>query len=510
MNPRARTRAELISRHGSCVRIQPGAARVVLDARRSSGIRMRISPQARRQQAVIEIERLGQEFAEWFEDVRTEQYETQLTAIQSEVLGAASLIARQLAEIDVDAEPGEAYGRCTSIEKQITWLWRVWYYFRDKFNQRKDERFAATLEAADEVVWSCYRPFFKAALTERVPEPAPLPYIETEYSPLALRRDQASVLGARSKELDLVSDAFESLPVPILKLPIATVSNPWMLVLIGHETGHFIQPLIAPDDAFVKSFREAIAGAVGAADGERWGRWSVEIFADWYSIVTMGTWAIWTIAQFELADQVVLATRRPAYPSPLVRLELMAAFADGYGLDGARALADLEISEPTSGVSQELAVDRGLVETVAATVLGLPECQALAERVGLQPGDFGKAGLVEQWSDFLLEEGGSPVTKKPSSARRAAAGAAHAWDDLVFMPDALPDAERMETLRTRSREAIKEAAMSGVRSSLAQDRFTAAGGAAAVGPGAPDAAGKRLLSLIAAAASEDDEGIEGV
>jgi len=465
---------------------------------------MRISPQARRQQAVVEIERLGTEFAEWFEDVRTEQYETQLTAIQSEVLGAAALIAQQLAEIDVSADAGDAYGRCTGIEKQITWLWRVWYYFRDKFNQRKDERFAATLEAADEVVWSCYRPFFKAALTERVPEPAPLPYIETEYSPLALRRDQKEVLGVRSKELDLVSDAFESLPVPILKLPIATVSNPWMLVLIGHETGHFIQPLIAPNDAFVKSFREAIASAVGATDGERWGRWSVEIFADWYSIVTMGTWAIWTIAQFELADQVVLTKRRTAYPSPLVRLELMAAFADGYGLEGSQALAGLAIAEPASGFSAELDADRALVKTVASTVLALPECQALAERVGLVPADFAETGLVEQWSDFLLEEGASPVTRKPSSARRAAAGAARAWNELLFMPDALPDVDRVEALRTRTREAIKEAAMSGVRSSLAQDRFAGAGGAAAVGPPSPDQAGRRLLNLISMAASEDE------
>ena len=57
----------------------------------------------------------------------------------------------------------------------------------------------------------CYRPFFKAPTSERVPEPTPLPYIETEYSPLALRRDQHQVLGARSKEFDLVADAFASL-----------------------------------------------------------------------------------------------------------------------------------------------------------------------------------------------------------------------------------------------------------------------------------------------------------
>ena len=453
----------------------------------------------------MEIARLGNEFAEWFQDVSTEQYETQLAAIKSEVIGAATLIEQELASIDVDADPGDAYGRCTGLEKQITWLWRVWYYFRDKFNQRKDPRFAATLEAADEVVWSCYRPFFSGALSERVPEPAPLPYIETEYSPLALRRDQAQVLGARNKELDLVSDAFDSLPVPILKLPISTVSNPWMLVLIGHETGHFIQPLIAPDDGFVKSFRTAIADAVGGGDaGDRWGRWSIEIFADWYSIVTMGTWAIWTIAQFELADQTVLTKRRATYPSPLVRLELMAAFADGYQLAGAQALRDLALRAPAPGASPELDDDRAAVRTVAETVLSLPECKALADRVGVPAADFARAGLVEQWSAHLLEEGAVPVTRKPSSARRAAAGAAQAWNDLVFAADSLPDDERVEALRSRARAAMKDAAMSGVRSSLAQERFVAEGGAAGL-PDPSSAPGRRLLHLINAATSEDED-----
>jgi hypothetical protein len=427
-----------------------------------------------------------------FEDVTSDQYETQLAAIRSEVVGAATLICKELKNLDVDGDAGAVYARCTKIEKQITWLWRVWYYFRDKFNQRQDDRFAATLEAADEVVWSCYRPFFKAPSNERVPEPAPLPYIETEYSPLALRRDQHQVLGARSKEFDLVTGAFASLPVPILKLPISTVSNPWMLVLIGHETGHFIQPLIAPEDAFVKSFRTAIEAAVGVADADRWGRWSVEIFADWYSIVTMGAWAIWTMAQFELADDAAMAKRRTPYPSPLVRLELMAALADGYGLNGTQALSDLQIEAPPIAESAELDIDRSAVKTVAATIRNLPECEELCQRVGLQPTDFAASGLVEQWANHLLGSGAQPVSNKPSSARRVAAGAARAWNDLVFPPGALPDDERLEALRTKARAAMKAAATPGVRSSSAQ---------VDAGP----TPGLKLKDLLARAAEQDED-----
>lgn len=424
---------------------------------------MRMSASARRQQTLVEIDRLSDEFRLWECDSYTQQYETQLAAIRSEVLGAAKIIRTEIDNLSIAGDPGALYGRCAAIEKQITWLWRVWYYFRAKVDQRKDARFAATLEAADEVVWSCYRPFFKAAATEKVPEPAPLPYIETEYSPLALRRDQPGVLGGKTAEFDLVADAFASLPVPILKLPIATVTNPWMLVLIGHETGHFIQPLIAANDQFVKTFRLAIEGAVDPADARDWGGWSIEIFADWYSILTMGPWALWAMAQFEQADSATLTRRRGVYPSPLVRLELMAQLSDRYGLAGSAALAELGVTVPAGG-PEYLARDRAAIPKVVHAVCALPECEALRKQVGLDPADFAPGGQVAQWSTYLAGKGALPEIQKPRSARRAAAGAAAAWDALVLGNDGAADPQ---DLRVRSLGAMKRAAPPGVRSSLA-------------------------------------------
>jgi hypothetical protein len=37
----------------------------------------------------------------------------------------------------------------------------VWDYFREKLDQRDDANLKPTLEAADEVLWSCYHPYFQ-------------------------------------------------------------------------------------------------------------------------------------------------------------------------------------------------------------------------------------------------------------------------------------------------------------------------------------------------------------
>ena len=57
---------------------------------------------------------------------------------------------------------------------------------------------------------------------------------------------------------------------------------------------------------------------------QRWREWSPEIFADWYSVLTMGQWALWAMAQFELQAQTDMLKPRRSYPSALARLHLLA------------------------------------------------------------------------------------------------------------------------------------------------------------------------------------------
>jgi hypothetical protein len=186
---------------------------------------------ARRNQAIAEVDRLIRDFNHW-KNLRqespapesplgpaipagvTHKYDSQLEGLSTEVLGAAGILRCHLTNLAFNLSMGELYAECARTEEESLWLWRVWDYFREKFDQRVDERYSEALLAADEVVWSCYRPFFRTLIGGRVPEPAPLPYIEADFAPSALRSDQKEVLARRGSNFKLLSEAFQSYPFP--------------------------------------------------------------------------------------------------------------------------------------------------------------------------------------------------------------------------------------------------------------------------------------------------------
>jgi hypothetical protein len=452
--------------------------------------------EARRNQTIAEVELLIHDFTQWKElrldqkvaqtgDPRR-QYDSQLEALGTEVLGAAALLRSHVVDaVPLDRTAGEIYAECARTEDELLWLWRVWGYFRDKFDQRQDDRFTAVLLAADEVVWSCYRPFFRTLVSGRVPEPAPLPYIETDFAPSALRRSQKEVLARRGPDFTLLVGAFRQLPVPILKIPITTVSNPWSLVLIGHETGHIVQSAVAPK--FVETFAASLAAVVPEEDREYWSDWSPEIFADWYALSTMGHWALWALAQYEQAERATLVERRSKYPAVLVRLELVRQLADCYGLPAEDPLTDLGMSLATAeGDPAELFRDMKSVPAVVAAIMTLPELKALVTPLQFDKRRYAKGGEVQQWSEHLTSQGALPPNKNVRSARMAAAGLAYAWNQTVIVPDTAPDWEQLAALRDRGLGAITAAAEPSVR-------------AAVDTPGTGRAPGVTLLEFLRAA-----------
>ncbi len=445
---------------------------------------------ARRTQAQNEVHRLLGELEEWYNswtdshrisiDLPRDQYRSQLDAVRAEVKGAGEILLDALATLDMTRATGLIYSECGRIERQTIWLWKVWYYFRDKFDQRLDPRFRDTLRAADEVIWSCYRPYFKMRGPAAPHSPPPLPYIEADYSPAALRRHERNALQRKGRDFDLVSKAFEKLPVPLLKIPITTVLNPWSLVLIGHEAGHYIQPAIAPGFAYVRTFGESIAQAVEEASGsvegdaDAWHLWGDEIFADWYSILTMGTWSLWSMAQFEIAEAEWMMTRRTVYPSPLVRLALMAAVADSHGLDGTKMLDKLGLNPKKMANGHEEATRdlEFIASVVPAIIKELPEGQgALPKLVGFDAADYSRGGAngfgeVEQWSRYLIRQGGAKPggNKQLQSARMVAAGTAASWSKHIFGEEP-PEEGAAAVLKNFSIKAIIAAAEPGKRSS---------------------------------------------
>ncbi len=313
---------------------------------------------SRKEQTTAELARLKKTTAAWQADRRRKdttaagyrgQYESQLVAIGNLVDQAVADLEAELG-VAHDEPAGDYFARCARIDRAISWTWHFFGYFREKFDQRDDAEMGPILRMADEVVWSCYRPFFADSKLAQAP-PAPLPCVVDEMSPAAIREDRVpdDLKGAGP-----LQDFVDRLPVPILKLPRSVVSAPWLVTLIGHETGHFIQPQVAPD--YVRQFRLEIEAAVAAAGGKpedaaRWGTWAPEIFADWYSVLTMGPWALWALAQVELMEKPKMTQMRFGYPPPLVRLALVARLADAAtGTREASALLEsMDLNPPPGG-----------------------------------------------------------------------------------------------------------------------------------------------------------------
>ena len=376
------------------------------------------------------------------------QYQSQVALIVNEVSGAADTIEANLKEL-TDQLPnlslGSVFQDCARNDRRIIWLWQAWEYFREKFDQRDDPDLASSVRAADEVLWSCYKPFFEA--TGITMPPAPLPYIEHTYSPTAVRPDQSSHI-EKEEEIDEgpLKRFFANLPLPLLQLPPTVVSAPWAHVLIGHETGHFIQDLIQPKGGYRKIFREKVQAAAKriSPDAESvWGKWAPEIFADLFSVLAMGPWAVWVMGQFELARPGKCTTRGTNYPSALTRIFLMAQFAAKAGLGNAADLATEAGLDPTLAAdSEEVKTDLKIAEEVAALIDdslpdGLP---LLREMLDFKAADYKpeigleNAGEVVQWASALIGGTAKADDTNLRTARMVAAGAAQAWKEVTVMP----------------------------------------------------------------------------
>jgi hypothetical protein len=189
---------------------------------------------------------------------------------------------------------------------------------------------------------------------------------------------------------------------------------------------------------------QAIRDANGSVDDARaWGRWAPEIFADWYSLVTMGQWAVWVMAQFEIQDNPSMLKRRTSdgYPSPLARLALLAALAERYGLAGTGILQLLGL-DPLQMAASSAETKRDVevfVPVVVDTIIKpLPNDYGdLRKRVGFQNQDYKvsgpnqKGGEVDGWSSALLKEKNKTVSKGLTHTRWITAGAAQAWSRIM-------------------------------------------------------------------------------
>src|SRR5262249_20247363 len=143
-------------------------------------------------------EHLDRQVTEWVSRRRhldkLYQYRSQLDALGHALGSSLKAVSNALVLIDPGAPSGDVYALCRDHDKRLCVIGRAWDFYRIRFDQRDDPRLAATVAAADEVVWSCYAEAIRAArrLPPGAPLPvsAPLPHIEHEYAARALPRDE--------------------------------------------------------------------------------------------------------------------------------------------------------------------------------------------------------------------------------------------------------------------------------------------------------------------------------
>ena len=398
---------------------------------------------ARKEETLREAERLRTELLTWLcercKKDEKQQYRTQLKSIRTLIDGALTDLQPDLNALDSTKEPGLFYADCRLLDLRILWLRRIWYFFKEKFDQRDDTLMGPLLRAADEVVWSCYHQIFEAN-TSLKQGPAPLPFIEAQYSPEAFPVElvpaslKDSTIGAPFLRMYL-----NQLPMPVVRLPPICVVAPWWLVYVGHEIGHHIHYGLNLVGWFRETVEQRIAQLGGSQeDAERWGDWSQEIFADIFSVLIMGPWAVTAMVAFELSNPQAMLKRRSRYPSPVVRLKLLAATADRLGVDGSARLQayalDLAALEQASS---EVSSDAAWVAPIIEIALGpLPNLsKSLPGLLLFRAEEYLAGGPVAEWSTAFLEQKDHIFYNNLREARLMTSATLHAWSEIVLRPE---------------------------------------------------------------------------
>lgn len=378
---------------------------------------------------------LSEGFDDWLDlrrkaDVH-EQYSTQLDTIETVIHTCVDAVTGTIT--DDPAEWTATYEVCRLADRRAVWVERVWKYFSSRFDQRDGATSAATcLLAADEVLWSCWRPCFAEGPADPRPKPpgaVPLPYLDPVHAPEAFPATLVpSDLASSYADAPFVREHLSRLPVPTVRVPAASIHEPWLLGLIAHEAGHQIQFAAQ----LGHTFRAAVEGAVAKQGGDanavsRWSDWSVELFADLASVAMLGPWALWPIAELELGRPQRMSEPRSGYPPGIVRLRLIEVASRLLGLDPLPAWPS---AAAKTLVDEAALPDLAFAEQVAAAGLSVgPGNMDMASWIRLDVTEFGVTGQVQQWRRWYA--GGPRPNTVPSlkGPRIALAGAVAASAD---------------------------------------------------------------------------------
>lgn len=426
-----------------------------------------VAQRARLDQVVAGLDRLAAGIERWLR-VRGErdalrQYATPLATLERTLLGATRALRDEARAVEPSRPLWLVHADCKDLERRAALVRRLWAWFAEKFDQRDDPALRELLAAADEVVWSCWREVFDSAELSGAPVaergPTPLPYVDPGGVVEAFVRDEPPPGLGASEDDQALGSFLARLPVPVIAMPVGWLDAPWWLALLAHEVGHHVQYDLVPGAALVAEAGQRVAAALAAdpAAAARWRLWSREIFADACALVSVGAGAITAVLQVELdTEERLLDGGRGRYPSPAVRLALLAELAERLGIDGRAALAGfdpwaLAATRDGDGAPDPLEAERAAaradlahVGTVAAAVLDAPLGGAgpLDGLFRFKAADHQPGGRVAEWAE-AVERGDAQPEETLRAPRDQVGGAVLAWRRLSAIAD---DRRREEAL----------------------------------------------------------------
>src|SRR5262245_4396168 len=111
-------------------------------------------------QSAATLKRLREETLDWIHGRQKRdkhrQYVTQLGTLKQQFELIFGELERAMGAIVDRNTRRQFYADCREIDRSVMWARRIYEWYRSKFDQRDDPDLAMTLEAADEIVWSCY------------------------------------------------------------------------------------------------------------------------------------------------------------------------------------------------------------------------------------------------------------------------------------------------------------------------------------------------------------------
>ncbi|MEU6998480.1 hypothetical protein [Nonomuraea sp. NPDC046570] len=347
------------------------------------------------------------------DDPRFLRFRRQLAILDTLFAELLDAIRSELLKVLQTADSGPAYQRCRELDESLLVGERLFGWYREKYDQRLDDRLHAVLAAADEVVRSCWRAACEHA--GRTPAAGPLPYLDARFAASATPRP-AVPAGLRPSADSVVEELVRELPIPVIGLPGWAARESWWLGMCAHETGHHVHHDFDPGLPY--AVRSALAEV-----GEEWIGWAAEAFADAYSAVMIGPAACWLVAELQHGPEEAMLRPAGPYPSPVVRSALLAELCARLGAP-APAQPDLDGLLARAGRTQERRLAE--VPAVARALLGLPLGGRPLRDLGLPD-----AGRASAWAGQLAR--GVPLfagLDRPEAARElvAAGVAGHAAD----------------------------------------------------------------------------------